>query len=467
MARRIEVFDTTLRDGNKLPFVVLSPEDRVVLARQLEKLGVDVIEAGFPAASEDESECVGRVCAEVDGPHVAALARALSADVEKALEVLKKARRPYLHVFMGVSPEFLAHVLKMKEDEALQSISRCLRSAKWAGVRVQFSLSEAPHARPEFLKNVCAAARDAGADVINLADTNGILTPEDTTALVKDLVSLLGPGSKTAVGMHCHNDLGLAAANTMAAVVAGASHVEVTVGGFGERAGNAALEEVAFLITAFGQRYGITHGIRLEEIARTARAVRQPHRRPHASQQAGHRPVRLRPRPGGFSGRSLSPDMRKLMREATIGRPPEEASLLPPVQQRAGPYELESFNVMTASHSPPVGVVVIRRDGKTLTQTSHGNGPIDALFRAVDKALGFATRMVLYSVSTIGTGTDALTEVIVTSELRGRRFHGRYRSTDVIEASLRAYMNACNAIGESGILEGPSDFHVTGEYLWE
>ena len=467
MARRIEVFDTTLRDGNKLPFVVLSPEDRVVLARQLEKLGVDVIEAGFPAASEDESECVGRVCAEVDGPHVAALARALSADVEKALEVLKKARRPYLHVFMGVSPEFLAHVLKMKEDEALQSISRCLRSAKSAGVRVQFSLSEAPHARPEFLKNVCATARDAGADVINLADTNGILTPEDTTALVKDLVSLLGPGSKTAVGMHCHNDLGLAAANTMAAVVAGASHVEVTVGGFGERAGNAALEEVAFLMTAFGQRYGITHGIRLEEIARTARlfdsltGVRTHPNKPVIGQCA------FIPAPGGFSGRSLSPDMRKLMREATIGGPPEEASLLPPVQQRAGPYELESFNVMTASHSPPVGVVVIRRDGKTLTQTSHGNGPIDALFRAVDKALGFATRMVLYSVSTIGTGTDALTEVIVTSELRGRRFHGRYRSTDVIEASLRAYMNACNAIGESGILEGPSDFHVTGEYLWE
>jgi 2-isopropylmalate synthase len=114
-----------------------------------------------------------------------------------------------------------------------------------------------------------------------------------------------------------------------------------------------------------------------------------------------------------------------------------------------------------------VGVVVIRRDGKSLTQTSHGNGPIDALFHAVDKALGFATRMVQYSVSTIGSGTDAMTEVIVTAELRGRRFHGRHRSTDVIEASLRAYMNACNAIGESGILEGPSDFHVAGEYLWE
>jgi len=135
--------------------------------------------------------------------------------------------------------------------------------------------------------------------------------------------------------------------------------------------------------------------------------------------------------------------------------------------EAAGPYQLESFNVLTSSHTPPAGVVVIRREGKALTQTSHGNGPIDALFRAVDKALGFSTRMVLYSVSTLSTGTEALTEVIVTVELRGRRFHGRHTSTDVVESSLRAYMGACNAIGGSGILEGPSDFHVAGEYLWE
>ena len=125
------------------------------------------------------------------------------------------------------------------------------------------------------------------------------------------------------------------------------------------------------------------------------------------------------------------------------------------------------FSVSTGSHSPPVGVVVIRRGGTTLTQSSHGNGPIDALFRAVDKALGFSTRMVLYSVSTLSTGTEAQTEVIVTAELRGRRFHGRHTSTDVIEASLRAYMKACNAIGESGLHEGSPDFHVAGEYLWE
>lgn len=467
MARRIEVFDTTLQDGNKLPFVVLSPDDRVVLARQLAVLGVDVIEAGFPSASEEEAECVSRVCMEVEGPFVAALARALPADVEKALRILAAAGRPYLHIFMGVSPEFLKHVLKMREEEALSNITRCVSSAKKAGVRVQFSLSEAPHATREFLRGVCETARDAGADVINLADTNGILTPEDTAVMVQDLQSLLGATPGTAIGIHCHDDLGLATANTMAAVRAGASHVEVTIGGFGERAGNAPLEEIAFLMTAFGHRYGLSHGIRLEQIGHTARlfdsltGVRTHPNKAIIGQCA------FVPAPGGFSGRSLSPDLRKLMRETTIGRAPGESSQLLPARERGGPYQLESFNVMTASHSPPVGVVVIRRDGKTLTQTSHGNGPIDALFKAVDKALGFATRMVMYSVSMMGTGTDATAEVIVTAELRGRRFHGRYRSTDVIEASLRAYMNACNAIGESGILEGPSDFHVTGEYLWE
>jgi 2-isopropylmalate synthase len=468
MSRRIEILDTTLRDGNKLPFVVLSPGDRVLLALQLARLGVDIIEAGWPSASAEDADCVSRVCAEVDGPQVAALARALPGDVDAALAALRHAAHPYLHVYMGVSPHFLRAVLKTGEKDALASVDRCVKMGKEAGARVQFSLSEAPHATPQFLRDAVAAARDAGADVINIADTNGILSPEDAAALVGVVQAELGSRPGAQVGIHCHNDLGLAAANTLAAVRAGASHVEVTVAGFGERAGNAALEEVAFLMTAFGRRLDISHGILLAEISRTARlfdsltGIRSHPNKPIIGRCA------FVPSPGGFSGQSLDPELRSLLRESTIGSPGEEGlALAPAADDRAGPYELESFNVMTASHSPPVGVVVIRRGGKSLTQTSHGNGPIDALFRAVDKALGFSTRMLLYSVSTIGAGTDAMTEVTVTAELRGRRFHGRSRSTDVIEASLRAYMKACNAIGESGILEGPSDFHVAGEYLWE
>ncbi|MGA2639677.1 MAG: alpha-isopropylmalate synthase regulatory domain-containing protein [Spirochaetia bacterium] len=467
MARRIEVFDTTLRDGNKLPFVVLSPADRLLLARQLARLRVDVIEAGFPAASAEEADSVIRICSEVRGPYVAALARALPGDVQKALECLRRAEKPHLHVFMSVSPQFLRQVLKATEEEALKGLEGCIRAARDAGVRTQFSLSEAPHARKEFLHEAVKVAREAGAEVINLADTNGIMVPEEISALVEEVAERLarGSGPLPRIGVHCHDDLGLATANTMAALRAGASHAEVTVGGFGERAGNAALEELAFLISAFGERDGLSHGIDLAQIGPTSRlfdsltGVRTHPNKAIIGECA------LVPVPGGFSGASLEPRLHALLQERTIGRPLEEPAAVP--GETSGPYALEAFNVLCSSHSPPVGLVVIRRDGKTLTQTSHGTGPIDALFRAVDKALGFTTRMVLYSVSTLSAGTDALAEVIVTVELRGRRFHGRHRSTDVIEASLRAYMSACNCIGESGILEAPTEFHVAGEYLWE
>jgi 2-isopropylmalate synthase len=469
MARRIEIFDTTLRDGNKLPFVVLSPADRLLLAHQLAKLGVDVIEAGFPAASEEEADCVTRICSEVRGPCIAALARALPADVKKALECLRRAEKPYLHVFMSVSPQFLRQVLKATEKEALEVLSACLRTARDAGVRTQFSLSEAPHARKEFLREAVARAREAGADVINLADTNGIMVPEEMRALVEEVAELLsrGSGPVPRIGVHCHDDLGLATANTMAALRAGATHAEVTVGGFGERAGNAALEELAFLIAAFGERDGLSHGIDLAQIGPTSRLFDSlTGVRTHPN-KAVIGECALVPVAGGFSGASLEPRLRALLQEKTIGRPLEEPAPPAAPPPPSGPYLLEAFNVLSSSHSPPVGLVVIRRAGKTLTQTSHGTGPIDALFRAVDKALGFSTRMVLYSVSTLSAGTDAFAEVIVTVELRGRRFHGRHRSTDVIEASLRAYMGACNSIGESGVLDGPSEFHVAGEYLWE
>jgi 2-isopropylmalate synthase len=463
MARRIEIFDTTLRDGNKLPFAVLSTADRVLLSHQLALLGVDAIEAGFPAAGSEESDCVCQICAEVRGPYVAALARALDGDIERALECLSKAAKPYLHIFMSVSPQFLSQVLKERESRALENVSRCIRTARGAKVRVQFSLSEAPHGRREFLKEVCVAAREAGADVINLADTNGVLVPEEMAGLVKEVEGFFAASSAPLIGVHCHDDLGLATANSLAAIRAGAGHVEVTVGGFGERAGNAALEEVAFLISAFGERYGISHGIRLHEVARTSglfdslTGIRTHPNKSVIGQCA------FTPAPGGFSGTAVEPKLRELMRQQSIG--PRYEPIDQPEQE--GPYSLESFNVLTSSHSPPVGVVVLKRDGRTLTQTSHGNGPIDALFGAVDKALGFSTRMVLYSVSTLAVGTEALAEVIVTAELRGRRFHGRHRSTDVIEASLRAYIRACNEIGRSGILEGPGEFHVAGEYLWE
>jgi 2-isopropylmalate synthase len=354
----------------------------------------------------------------------------------------------------------------MNEKAALENLSRCISTARSAGVRVQFSLSEAPHGRPEFMLDACRAAQASGAAVINLADTNGVLVPEEMAALVTRVAGALGSGAAPVIGVHCHDDLGLATANTFAALRAGAGHAEVTLGGFGERAGNAALEEIVFLISAFGSREGLSHGVHLDQIAPTAHlldsltGIRTHPNKSIIGQCA------FMPAVGGFSGASLEPALRGLLQGSTIGRGRAEESM-PLPDEEEDLFALDAFNVLTSSHSPPVGLVVIRRDGRTLTQTSHGNGPIDALFRAVDTALGFSTRMVLYSVSTMGAGTEALAEVIVTVEVRGRRFHGRHTSTDVIGSSLRAYLHACSAIGRSGILEGPTDFHVAGEYLWD
>ena len=457
---RIEILDTTLRDGNKLPFAVLSPIDRLILARSLEEMGVDIIECGFPVSSTEEADLVRRIAGELSRARVSALARALPQDVDIALSALSASRKPHLHVIMPSSPQSLENVVRMTEAEAVKAVHASVVRGKKAGARVQFSMGEAPQARPELRAEMCRAAVEAGADVINLADTGGILSPEDAASLIKEVLALLPPRGAPLVGIHCHNDLGLASANTLAAIRAGASHVEVTLGGFGERAGNAALEEVAFQIRAFGGKIGAECGIDLSRIGPVSAlfdgmtGVHTHPNKPVTGRSALPDPRARKPLPDPFS---------RLLQASTIGplaSPPE------PAQPREGLYVLESFSVVSGSHSPPVGVVVIDKQGTRVTRSSHGTGPIDALFKAVDRALGFSPRLSYYSLYTMATGPDATAEVTVTTELSGRRFHGRHASADVIEASLRAYMKACNSIGESGIAEGAPDY-VHGEFLWE
>jgi hypothetical protein len=437
---------------------VLSPDDRLILARQLEELGVDVIECGFPVSSFEDADLVRRIAGELSRARVSALARALPLDVESALSALTSAKKPYLHVFMPTSPRSLESVVRMSESRAVEAVRQAVSMGRRAGARVQFSMGEAPQTRKELRAELCRAALDEGADVINLADTAGILSPEDAAALVGEIRALLPAKGGPAVGVHFHNDLGLASANTLEAIRAGASHVEVTLGGFGERAGNAALEEVVFQIAAFGGRIAATHGIDVSRIGPvsalfdTMTGVHTHPNKPVIGRAALSGPQRTLP--GVFSD---------LLSAGSIGR---LAPAPEPERGSAGPFVLESFSVVSGSHSPPVGVVVIDRKGVRVTQSSHGTGPIDALFKAVDRALGFSPTLTYFSVYTLAMGPDAMAEITVTTELSGRRFHGRHSSTDVIEASVKAYLKACNAIGESGIAEGASDY-VHGEYLWE
>jgi 2-isopropylmalate synthase len=355
----------------------------------------------------------------------------------------------------------------MSEAQSVRCVSECVALGKKAGVPVQFSLSEPAMARKEFRDELCRAARDAGADVLNFADTGGTLLPEDVAGLVKTALSLFPSGKAPCIGVHCHNDLGLATANTLSAIQAGAGHVEVTLGGFGGRAGNAPLEEIVFLISANSERLSISHGIALDGIGEASAildgmtGVRTHPNKPIIGRCA------LIKASDSVSLRALDPHMRGLLSEGAIGSWQRGGEGKVGRDEEGGVYRLVSFNVVSGSHAPPMGVVVIEKAGTLLTQSAHGSGPIDALFKAADRALGLFPTLVSYSLYAESTGPAAPAQVTVTAEIKGRRFHGSHRSTDVIEASIRAYLKACCAIGESGIMDGRDDFYVHGEFLWE
>jgi len=516
MSEWVEFLDTTLRDGNKLPFVVLSIGERLALARQLAGLGVDIIEAGYPAASAEEREALIQIAREVREPYIAALAKATPQDVETVAEALAAAARPHLHIFLPISEVFLRGVLGKSGAECLATIEQSVRAAR--GMRVQFSLAEVGEAEESLLLEAAQAAAEAGAQVLSLADTNGCLHPERVRELVGRVRGVLKP--EVLVGVHQHNDLGLATAGTLAALEAGARHVEVTLSGIGGRAGNTPLEEVALAIQVFAPRLGLDHHLRLDRLAGASallarltgvpmhpnkpvlgRQAFESGRGADARQALGER-LRglLDPRTIGkvedalFSDQAISQagfvqhlamlgadtkgvDLEKVYRlflaqvrrKRVVHLSEVQAMIADARQETTSPYKLESFGVMTGSHTLPVGSVELGRGAERLVQSSPGTGPVDALCRAVDKAVGLKPRLLVYSADTVTEGLDARAEVTISLSFLGKVFHGRFGSTDVIEASLRAYLDAVNRIEnyrQANPEETPREFFIDGDQLW-
>ncbi|MBV8562605.1 MAG: hypothetical protein JOZ56_05895 [Actinobacteria bacterium] len=263
MARRVAVFDTTLRDGEQSVGLAFTPEEKVEIARALELLGVDVIEAGFPAASPGEAECVRAVAAAVKGAVVAGMARADTRDIEAAAEALEPAERSRVHIVLATSPIHRQHKLRLSRDEVVELATRSVRYARPLFGEVEFCCEDASRTEPEFLREVAAAVADAGADVVNVPDTVGYAVPEQYAELFTALAGI------APLAAHCHDDLGLAVANSVAAVQAGASQVEGTINGLGERAGNAALEEVATVLA----RVGLDTGVDLDRLPTVSKLV--------------------------------------------------------------------------------------------------------------------------------------------------------------------------------------------------
>ncbi|UCF98769.1 MAG: hypothetical protein JSV89_04345 [Spirochaetaceae bacterium] len=516
MADSVEFMDTTLRDGNKLPFVVLDRHDRLVIAQQLAALGVDIIDAGYPAASGEERDIVGAIAEEVRGPRISALSRAVVEDVAELCALLSNSEKPYVHIFLPMSPHFLKNKLKLSSAQILARIQKCLETA--SGLPVQFSLGEVAEAEVGLLMEAAAVIAAGEAEVLNLADTNGSMHPEDAAELV-GRIAAAQPNLR--IGVHFHNDLGLATANSLASLKAGARHVECTLGGVGERGGNAALEEIVFALEAFRDRLGLEHHIRLPQLWRTSTLLsRLTGISPHPNKPVLGKCALPESRHGdsGDVGKSLPGHLQRLLRAESIGRS-EDALFGDREMSRAGfqqhlgtfqvdtegvdldkayglyqsqvrrkktvtlsevqsiveqarleqspeAYTLTSFSVMTGSHCLPVGSVELKAQEKVLIQSATGSGPVDALCRAVDRAVGLNPRLILYSVDHLTEGKDARAEVTVSLAYLGRRFHGHCGSTDVVEASLRAYLEAVNNIETYRRSYPEEQFYIDGEELW-
>ncbi|HEU5112403.1 MAG TPA: 2-isopropylmalate synthase [Acidimicrobiia bacterium] len=274
MEDRVRIFDSTLRDGEQAPGIALDPDQKVAIAAQLARLGVDIIEAGFPISSPGDFKAVTRIAQEVQGPTIAALARAQAEDVERAWEAIQHASDPRIHVFLATSPIHMQHKLRMNEEEVITTVKANVGRARDHTENVEYSPEDATRSDPDFVIAVCQAAVEAGATTVNIPDTVGYATPNDYGVLIRRVVDEVKAGREdVVVSTHCHNDLGLAVANSLAAVEAGARQVEGAINGIGERAGNTSIEEVVMALLVRADAYGVGVGVTTEEIYETSRLV--------------------------------------------------------------------------------------------------------------------------------------------------------------------------------------------------
>ncbi|ROR01598.1 2-isopropylmalate synthase [Desulfosoma caldarium] len=507
----IRIFDTTLRDGEKSPGTMLTVPEKLRLAVELARLGVDVLEAGFPAASEGQFEAVQKIAQSVSGPTIAALARATNAtDFDVAMRALASCARPRLHTFVPVSPFYRKHFLKKDFQETLDLGCKAVQLAKERCDDVEFTLVDAFRAPPEDVVTMAKAVADAGATVINIADTVGYAIPSDIEALFRSIKAALGEPSPVVLSIHCHNDLGLAVANSLAALAAGAGQVHVTVNGIGERAGNTALEELAAALKVRQDHFGIDLSLDSTLIGPTCRLVRrltginvQAHKPvvganafvceatvPQLGEASAQPPYQIMdPQQFGLT-RAAEPVAKDMAMDAfqaqlrrlgvLVDEKDLEAcfeayrqlaehkedlhvsdlenlldeTLLAPPQR----YKLLYLNVSAGSISVPHATVQLEIDGQMCQDAGFGQGPVDATFKTICKMTHRFPKLVRYEVHAVTSGTDALGEVHVQLEEDAQTVQGRGVATDIVLGSAKAFINALNKLEQKSKEPSVSEF---------
>lgn len=503
---RVIIFDTTLRDGEQSPGATMNLSEKIYMAQQLEALGVDVIEAGFAAASPGDFEALRKISMETDKAAVCSLARSVKSDIDKAAEALKDAKNPRIHIFLATSPLHMEFKLKKTPEEVLRMVEDAVSHAASACSDIEFSCEDASRSDVDFLVQVCNTAIKAGAKTLNIPDTVGYAVPEEFAELIKTLRERVDHQNKVRFSVHCHNDLGLGVANTLAALNAGARQAEVTVGGIGERAGNASLEELTMILNVRKNKYDLVTGIDTQQIYPTARRLYRVIGQPIAR----NKPIvgaNAFAHESGIhqAGVLANPETYEIMTPESVGVPSnalvlgkhsgsnairakldsmgyklsdEEVSLVVEAVKRLADLKEEIFdedlealvleeiyripdhyrllhlgvqtNDMDSSSGgiPPVAMLVMDINGERKEIASFGKGPVDAVFNAINKLTGQNPKLEQYFVSAITGGSDAQGGVTVRLSKNGNSSVGRGSHPDIINASARAYLNALNRLAK-------------------
>lgn len=496
MKKKIYIFDTTLRDGEQTPGVSLNAKEKLEIAKNLEALGVDIIEAGFPVTSKGDFEGVKLIAQNIKNSTVNALARANKKDIDIAYEAIKEAKRKRIHTFLATSDVHMKYKLKMTREEVLEKIREMVSYARTLVDEVEFSPEDGSRTEKEFLYKVLETAIEAGVTVLNIPDTVGYSTPNEFGKLIKDIKENVNGIENVILSVHCHNDLGLAVANSLAAIENGAEQIECAVNGLGERAGNAALEEIIMALKTRNDIYKINLDVNTEKIYRLSSLVShftgvkvQPNKAivgenafAHESGIHQHGVLTNRetyeimtPESVGFktnnmvlgkhSGRHafenrvkelgydiLKEDIQEAFikfkeladKKKEISDKDIEAILNHGRIELEEKYKLKSFNVSTGNKITSTATVSLEIDGQVKEEAACGDGPVNALYNAIERLLGSNREIKDYNINAITSGADALGEVSIKLASKDKIVIGRGVSTDVIEASVLAYINALN-----------------------
>ena len=496
---KVTIFDTTLRDGEQSAGIGLTTQEKLEIARQLERLGVDVIEAGFAASSPGDLEAVQSIAETVRTPIIASLARCYLPDVDAAWEGVKNAARPRIHVFISSSDNHIMNLLRKNPEEVMDAAVASVERAKSYCEDVEFSPMDATRTDPDYLFNMLEAVIDAGANTVNIADTVGYTIPSEFSERIEGIKKNVPNIEKAVMSVHCHNDLGLSVANSLAAVRSGVRQVEGCINGLGERAGNASLEEIIMAIETRNDLFDVSTNIDTTQIYRTSRLVSditgfpvQPNKAivganafRHASgiHQDGVIKDRstyeiIDPKSVGWPSNSLvlgklsgRAGLRARLEELGYNLDQEELnevfeafknladrkrevtdqdleSLMSTRRRTADVptiYELAHVQVSTGDHDVPTATVKITSpEGDEIIDAATGTGPVDAVYRAINRVIGVENRLTEFRVDAVTEGIDALGDVTIRIERNSDVFVGRGSDTDIIVASAKAYMNALN-----------------------